>query len=104
MLDTVIRSPAGTGTGWPSPGRQGGQNCDGALVCGKAPIETRSDRSGGSKHHPRPRPTDHRKDTTVSWIPGQTKPSGSTHPSSQLDPDTCGVRPGGGWATPQPSV
>src|ERR687893_2297607 len=35
------RSSPCSGNGWPSPGRQGGQDCDGALVSGKAPIGTR---------------------------------------------------------------
>jgi hypothetical protein len=41
----------------------GGQDCDGALVDGKAPIGTRLLRPGGSEHHSRTRPTDQAQDT-----------------------------------------
>jgi len=31
ILDTAVRLPTRLGSGWPSPGRSGSQNCDGAL-------------------------------------------------------------------------
>src|SRR3712207_1010179 len=41
ILGTVVHLLLDSGNGWPSPGRQGGQDCEGALISGKAPIGTR---------------------------------------------------------------
>ena len=38
---------------WPTPGRAGGQNCDGALFTAR-PLSGHTRRSGGSKHRPGP--------------------------------------------------
>src|ERR671916_2055142 len=41
ILGPVVHLLLDSGNGWPSPGRQGGQDCEGALISGKAPIGTR---------------------------------------------------------------
>ena len=46
ILGTGVRLLIGSGGGWPPPGRQGGQNCDGALFQ-QGPYRDTPHRSGG---------------------------------------------------------
>src|SRR5688572_1490660 len=57
LLDRASKVMAGAGPD------AGGQDCEGALIDGKAPIGTRLLRPSGSKHHSEKRPTDQTQDT-----------------------------------------
>ena len=67
---------------WPTPGRVGGQDCDGAL-CGKAPIGTRPPDPAAARTAPGQWSTDQTQGTTASRNAGQTPTrGGSPHPHS----------------------